>query len=670
HQTGTRFIAPLKELLEKYVTEDCRYLYCEAFCCIETDLAKRAFPKLTRNLDDDGLVYLTDLLKDFTYLGQGVFAHKRLKLTVCAHPYFRRSLSRFNNFHFLFLDELMSHVGNRHVRLRLRLDWDMVGYAPSFQKQLEYEFWRGPKFDDEIGNIAPGLTKYKSDDFERVYYGTAATEFVWKANEETDGKPRTKPRLLHEFEMEEVKDSEVPGTESFGCRYMHAIYDKNAATFEHFDGAIRMYDFAQMAERAGTSMDEFGRVSEYTKLFRIDDPLRLDVKRTGKGLALSDWKSLVTKYMQGNPQVYEYFGEEKPGGAHLLDEAPHSMREELVPSSMNAGQGVRLMASFHALEEQPAGERVVTGRDEVTDVNNITRPVLEYDVIEVRKALHALGADLVIPSDVVFIYAEDGYWNIPTIYHGEQDPQTAINLTIQALNNLVQAAHTRGHDQAVSFTLAWAMDEKEARISVLGHVTDLAAWFKKMPVLPTQRKAFMKWLLQQEKYLNSLPVTETDWPKLDYIAKSDGVLFIGRKIVNRQWLNRLWYEDGALRFELALTADRIDLVEALNRQEIAIRAVWEDGKMICSKTGMDYWLSPHSKNLESDVSVRVGKGALQWNAGFCAGYQTGQDVDIEAGFFSGKVNVFGSGNDRPFAGQRQNQFQNLLRLGRASVPHG
>jgi hypothetical protein len=44
-------------------------------------------------------------------------------------------------------------------------------------------------------------------------------------------------------------------------------------------------------------MTEFGRRSNYTKLFRID----------GK-LTLSDWKSLTTNYLQGNPLIYEYFG--------------------------------------------------------------------------------------------------------------------------------------------------------------------------------------------------------------------------------------------------------------------------------------------------------------------------------------------------------------------------
>lgn len=605
---GEPYLGPLAELLKKHATPACRYLYCESFSCIEPSLAKRVFPKLTKNLDDDGLVYLADLLQDFKYLGQGVFAHKWQKLTVFAHPYFRRSLSRYNNFHFLFLDELLVHARNPHVRLRLRLDWDMVGYAPSFQHQLEYEFVRGPLYDDEIGAIPPGLTQYKSDAFERAYYGTSVTEFVWKATEESDGRPLSAPRRLHEFEMEEVKDSEVPGTEEFGCRYMHAIYDKTAATFEHFDGAIRFYEFEQMVARTEVAMDEAGRLTRYVKLFRIDDPLRLDARRTGKGLALREWKSLVTKYMQGNPQVYEYFGEEKPGQAHLLEEEPKSVREALLPASMAAGQGIRLLFSLHAPSELPAEERVVTGREQVTSSDGSVKAALEYDIIEVKKALRALGTDLVIPTDVVLVYAEDGYWNIPTINHGGPDPQVAISVTIKALRTLFEASVTRDHDQVIAFTLAWVMADKEARLSVLGHVTDIANWLQAVTALPVQRKPFEKWLQQQEKYLNKVVTTEPEWPKLDQLAKSDGVLFIPRRLVDRSWLTRVWVEGNDLKYELAIPEDGADIAAAVTRQELAVTTIWQAGTMICSKTGMDYWVSPHSKNLDPDVRAIVKGG--------------------------------------------------------------
>ena len=56
-----------------------------------------------------------------------------------------------------------------------------------------------------------------------------------------------------------------------------------------------------MIERLDSKMTEFGRRSNYTKLFRVDGKLSLD-----------RWKSLVTNYLQGNPQIYEYFNLPKP----------------------------------------------------------------------------------------------------------------------------------------------------------------------------------------------------------------------------------------------------------------------------------------------------------------------------------------------------------------------
>ena len=116
-------------------------------------------------------------------------------------------------------------------------------------------------------------------------------EFFWKSNNE-----------LHEFELEEVKDDLAPTlTDTYGCRYIHSIYNKDNSEFQHFDGAIRSYSTELMSERRDSKMTEFGRKSDYTKLFRVD----------GK-LSLSSWKSLVTNYLQGNPEIYEYFNLPKP----------------------------------------------------------------------------------------------------------------------------------------------------------------------------------------------------------------------------------------------------------------------------------------------------------------------------------------------------------------------
>jgi len=239
------------------------------------EILLEAFPEIKAKMEADkaSLVDLEYLLKEFTYLSQGVFKKNNSNLCVIAHPYFRKSLSLYNNFHWIFLYELVSMHCNTDITLKIKLDTDYLGYAPSFITVHEFEYWWGPKYNNDITSIEPGLTQYKSDEFERLYYNIDRTEFVWK----NDGK-------LFAMELEEVRDQPVPTlNDTYGCRYMHSIFDRAKDAFDHFDGAIRAYSTDLMIERIDKKMTEIGRQSEYTKLSRID----------GK-LALSDWKSLST----------------------------------------------------------------------------------------------------------------------------------------------------------------------------------------------------------------------------------------------------------------------------------------------------------------------------------------------------------------------------------------
>ncbi|WP_035566138.1 hypothetical protein [Hymenobacter sp. IS2118] len=286
-ESAALYLEDLRRELQGQITNAARFLTCEALACLEPNLAERVFPELGANLDKAGLIYLSDLLETFTYKSHGVFQHNKRPLLVFAHPYFRRSLSRANNFHWAFLEELLQQAANPNILVRIRLDGDMVGYAPSFLEPLEYEYWHGPKFNDEIASISDGLTRHTAKDYEHRFYGIQRTEFIWRTGEEPVPLKGQPPRTTHTFELEEVQDVELPANgaeDTYGCRYVHSIYDRQSETFEHFDGAIRLYDLEQMAERVDTDMDKAGHRSLYTKLFRIDDKGRLLNKQTGPGL--------------------------------------------------------------------------------------------------------------------------------------------------------------------------------------------------------------------------------------------------------------------------------------------------------------------------------------------------------------------------------------------------
>ena len=118
---------------------------------------------MKENTDDDGLVLLDVLLNDFDYCGQGVFRCKKNKLAIILHSFFRRSCSIFNNYNFGFIDQLFKVYQSGNHSVKVRLETDFIGFAPSWKQCREYEFWYGPKYNDDIANIQGEInfTDYK-----------------------------------------------------------------------------------------------------------------------------------------------------------------------------------------------------------------------------------------------------------------------------------------------------------------------------------------------------------------------------------------------------------------------------------------------------------------------------------------------------------------------------
>lgn len=592
-QSAAPYLEDLRGELRGHLTDVAQFLTCEALAGLEPNLTTRVFPELGANLDKAGLVYLSDLLKTFTYKSHGVFQHKKRPLLVFAHPYFRRSLSRANNFHWAFLDELLQQAANPNILVRIRLDGDMVGYAPSFLEPLEYEYWHGPKFNDDIASIPDGLTRHTAEDYEHRFYGIQRTEFIWQTGEEPGPLKDQPPRTTHTFELEEVQDVELPANgaeDTYGCRYVHSIYDRQAETFEHFDGAIRLYDLELMAERVDTDMDKAGHRSLYTKLFRIDDKGRLLNKQTGPGLALRNWKSLIANYMQGNPLIAEYFQAEEEEEPMDSEESAESAADEaanaqnlVVPYSMQPGDGIRLQVAYQAEHALVGPDRQLIGYSVFTR-DGERQSVVEYDVIELRKALQRLGTDLFIPANLVPLCSEDGYLNIPTIFHGGPDAEATLATTVQALRNLVGALYYQQRDKVCAFTLSWNEAERQVSISILGHVTDLQAWLGQAGHPPVGRAEFVRWLEWQKSYLNGLPRTRADYPLVEKVVKSDGVLYL-----KRQPMHQLSPAEAA----------------AVQARNLTLGATWQPGMVRCNTCGADYWQCPHSTVLDADVGTTV-----------------------------------------------------------------
>ncbi len=593
------FIPNFKEVLKDNLSTDAEYLYAGCVCCKDKNIALKMYPDLFKKADKDGLIYLSDLLEKFKYKGCGVFKDNNSGLTLIAHPFLRKSLSRHNNLNHFLIDELLKQAEKDEITARISLDPDMVGLAETYLDTIELEYWRGPKFDDDISKIKRGVAVHGCNDLQKLYSGITQTEFWWKHEE---GK-RT-------LEVEELKDHPSLGinNDSYGCRYVHSIFDEENQTFEHFDGAVRMYDTEKMLERIDNDIKSAGKDSFYTKLFRID----------GK-LSTADWKTMVCHYFVSNPLIHEYFGELQQDTKHLIEEPKISITEQLVPYSMQNGDGIRMMVSYHenTKNENSETEVFISGFD-VSSKGVQKIKVIEADILEIIKVVKLAGGKLEIPKDIQLVCAEDLYWNIPAVMHKHtENQQNNLDLTIKALKSIFDARSASGSEQICSFTLSWETSEdKMVTLSVLGHIKDLSKWLKGNNEIPIARDNFKIWLEKQSTFINKYPI-KTDKPSLFEMAHEDGVLYIKRRGIDSNIKYELKTNSvNGLLIRFYFTYEQRELAEAFKNRKIYTVPSYILKKQICSKCSGDYTSCNHSKSLTPDVNVEVRDfemGPIYWS---------------------------------------------------------
>lgn len=576
----------LLKVLEDSVSGNHKFISAGTLAIFDKNIVEKQFSKLVDLKDKAGLISIKDLEKNFTYKYHGVFIHNELPLCIYCHSYFRKSLSHFNNFHHLFLDEFMTHKNNKKVTLKIAIDWDMIGYAPDFLQTFEFEYWFGPKYNNDISKINPGLTKHMCNDFEKQYYEISSTEFFWKANEN-----------LKEFELEELRENNAPTLEDFfGCRYVHSIYDIDKKTFIHFDGAIRGYSSDLYFDRIDKNMTEFGRRSDYKKLFRIDGVLQL-----------KDWKNLITKYMQGNPLVYEYFDIEKPESQFEKKDTAKTLIEELVPHKIDKEDGIRLLVSYHNENQDFIDETHSISIYDMVSIDDISHSIVECNVIEIKKALERLEKKLFIKEKVLIGSFKDEYWNIPCIFHSNENSEENIKTTLLALKSVFSKMIERNLNSCISFTLSWNMDDKEVRISSYGHIENLYQWLSSFESIPVERVQFKNWLEKQREFINSNFNPSIDKPLVKDIAQFDGVLFLKRKVLEEKFEATPKEVENTLICEFRIPDNDVESYSAIVDGIIKPVMSYVIDRRTCSKTGLNYIDSPYSKFLDEDVHTIVEK---------------------------------------------------------------
>lgn len=587
HKECSPYIEDFKRIIGNHLSKWATYLYAGCVYYHDEKIIERIFPKLFEKQDKNGLIFLSDLLKDFSYKGHGVFKHDKSEMAVIAHRYFRKSLSIHNNLNYFFIDELVKQSKNEKIEVRIALDRDLIGYTKTYHDTIELEYWRGPKFNNDVSKIKVGVSVHGSDEFQKLYYGISSTEFWWK-----------RERRQQILEVEELKEHPSKGvsSDSYGCRYIHSIFDETSNSFEHFDGAIRMYDTEKMIARLDKDIKSAGKNSVYTKLFRIDGEL-----------GIADWKTLVCHYYQGNPLIHEYFDEAKEFEPEIIKEKNRSVVEELVPYSMMKGDGIRLFVSYHQIQKNESeSERYISGYDTLSNEEQSLN-VIESDILEIKKALVRIGSDLDLPQNVLLACTEDLYWNIPTISHQlNENLQDNISQTLEALRMVFQSNAEKEIDKVVAFSLSWDReDEKQVTLSVMGHCKDIFEWLNENKSIPLEKKLFKNWLEKQSTFINQYPIKE-DSPPLFEMVCSDGVLYIRRRGIQPEIKYKLEFDDrNRILIAFEFPKEHFELAAAYQNRNIDVALCYLHKKKECSKCKGDYYTCSHSKTFDNNVFVNV-----------------------------------------------------------------
>ncbi len=572
----------LKEIERHHLICDNGRLFCNGLVMYGySGIVGKAFPWLNEQKDNDGLILLKDIYEGFSYLGQGVFASKESDLAIFLHPFFRKSFSRYNNYNFEFIDELLGqYPANQSIKIKI--DDDFIGYSPSFIKNMEFEYWFGPKYDDDISKIPTGVTCYKSSCEEKLYNQVDKTEFIWQNKK---GK--------YQFEMEEVTDSDAPTLEDekFACRYLHSIYDSKTDVFDHFDGAVRQYNIDSICERLSKQINQMGHNAKYTKIFRMDGVI-----------PLSTWKSLITNYLKNNYDVYRYFGISTPQ-IQKQEKVNHKETiETYVPYLINKGDGVKLYISYHK-----KGDSVLDFSFCTTDLLTTKEgkiEAVEFETINVAKAIRRMGGDIEYPQ-CVFCTCEDHYNNIPQIFHGGNNVSKNVNITIDAIRLLMSKQSEMGKDNVYSFSLAWNMEERLVSLSFMGHVNDLNEWLLSFQDVPVERTCFKEWLDKQVTFIHSHG-TDANSPLGYTHMKDDGMLFFQRRIINNDVeIKDIHYDKDkiGISLDLIIDEDKSELVGFVKNNELTYTYTSIVKHSICEKNNCDYLISPWISSIDETTAI-------------------------------------------------------------------
>ena len=559
--------------LKEHLSANRKFIYSDSIAIIDEGIVPKLFPELWDKRDNDGLIQLSEL----DCVMPGIFLYK--SYLVYAHPYFRRSLSRTNSLNIPFLKRLQELTPNA----KIALDPDMIGLAGTQSDMREYAYWWGPKFNDDLGEIPTGVTRFENENYNTLMSPILRTECGWYIQDDT----RT-------FECEEITDVKniYCSNDSYGCRYVHSMLSSSNVP-RHLDGAIRAYDDEKMLQRSGQNMNQSARNTTYTKLWRVDGEIQVHI-----------WKELITHFYRDNPLIGEYFCEEKYSES-LKDhsetrsecsEEPASTRklDNFIPISIDEGSGIRVQITISERETlSPDYDVYIRPLDYL--INNSTMKAIEYESITLAKALAKNSLKVRLPF-CNYLAFNDLVINFPFLVCNSIDQG---NIIFNSLMEFCRIWSTEHDNRIISFAVKINYSSCAITYSMIGHVNDFVEVFNGANCgFAETIDDLSAWCKTLRKRIDKFPIANQT-PAISRLNNRNSILHYSRTCVPEKHISGIQTDDSGMSIELILQKD---ILKTLTDNHITASSIHTVKSSICNSCGKQYETCDCIKFLDPDCT--------------------------------------------------------------------
>lgn len=464
----------LYEMLGEYKTDKITVAPIgQATAFIDKDIVIRVFPELAEQIKDGLIdlrlldpVYKNNDSGEDAFLVPGVY--KRNGYLLFAHQYFRRSLSILNTTNEEFFNVFEGMRSDLTIELKIALDLDMIGLEGTEGLEFEYQYLRGPHFNDDVASIPEGVTCHKNEYYDNVFSNITETQFYWHPQDDENS-----------FQCEELCDREnitfdQGKTWLWGCRYVHSMINRNTGNPNHLDGAIRIYTDEQIIERLDdkTDIKKYGKDAEYKKLWRIDNDF-----------SVSKWKELISAFYRDNQLIGEYFGGVDEKYDLIKKESSEHNKvikkpNEFVPVDFQKGSGIRAFLRYTDRFTIDEGRDIrIINKDEFIYQDGKREKILESETITLLKLLKRKGLSVRIPYTTLVDFG-DMVYNFPTL---ACEKLSVLDNIIDAISDLCKAWDNSEDNRLIAFGVALNFSDNAAQLSFAGHISDFVKLFKTIP---------------------------------------------------------------------------------------------------------------------------------------------------------------------------------------------